>query len=204
MIRREVEARHRSWTNARGRELQARRRVLILPLLLLPVVSCAVPRQHPSFTYRAAITTGDTTGIAVTLRVRGAPRDSLVLRAFAPQEVLRLSGLEARGEDGRQLIIRNGVVAISVDGHGLNLPRFTLRGPLPDVVTVRYRVSPGARDGSAHTGIAGFEVQRRKLRSVPGGHSHHAHPTGPRPLRRLPRCSERFRLGSSARSDPLR
>ena len=84
-----------------------------------------------------------------------AARDSLVLRGFAPDEILRVSSLSALGARGEPLTIQTGRDSAAVEGRSIAIPHYTILGPLPPRVTVRYSVAPGAREGNSHIGFTG-------------------------------------------------
>jgi cytochrome c554/c'-like protein len=92
--------------------------------------------------------------LAVTLDVRGAARDSLILQGYASDAILRVSDLRAAGPDGRQLAVQAGSVPVPGD-ESASLPRVVIRGPLPSRLTIRYQVRPGTREGDAHMGFTG-------------------------------------------------
>jgi len=125
---------------------------LLFLFALLSFVTCG---QVPSLTYQVALDPFDSTAVAVHLSVSGAPRDSLVLRAYAPLEILRLDQLRAHCTNGRSLRIDARAESVLVHDHLTVLPRFILHGPLPKSLSVSYRVHPGARQGNAHLGFTG-------------------------------------------------
>ncbi|MGE5179666.1 MAG: multiheme c-type cytochrome [Bacteroidota bacterium] len=92
--------------------------------------------------------------LAVTLEVRGAPRDSLVLQGYASDAILRVSDLRASGPDGRALPVQAGSEPVP-GNETARLPRVVVRGPLPSRVAIRYQVRPGTREGDAHMGFTG-------------------------------------------------
>lgn len=125
---------------------------LFFLFVLLSSVTCG---QVPSFTYHVALDPADSTAVSVHLSLSGSPRDSLVLRAYTPLEIMRLDQLTGSGPDGRTL--RVGVRAESVLVHDrlTVVPRYVFHGPLPNGLSISYRVHPGARQGNAHLGFTG-------------------------------------------------
>ncbi len=111
--------------------------------------------RAPSVEYRVSVPRESPGTLRVEIDLRGVPRDSLALRGFAAREVLRVSNLEATGPDGAALAVEAGQETVSINSRSVDLPRFTLRGPLPASLTVRYTTSPGNREGDNHMGFTG-------------------------------------------------
>jgi hypothetical protein len=111
--------------------------------------------RAPAADYRVSIAAESPGALRVEIDLRGVPRDSLTLRGFAAKEVLRISNLDAAGPGGAALPVEAGLETVSVNGRSVDLPRLTLRGPLPGSITVRYTASPGNREGDSHMGFTG-------------------------------------------------
>jgi 2',3'-cyclic-nucleotide 2'-phosphodiesterase (5'-nucleotidase family) len=109
----------------------------------------------PKLTYKVVLDPSDSTAVSVRLFVSAVPRDSLVLDAYAPQEILRLDRLKASGPDGRWFGIRVRGESVLVHNNLTVLPHYIVRGPLPNRLSISYRVRPGARQGNAHLGFTG-------------------------------------------------
>jgi len=114
--------------------------------------ACARP---PSVSFDVAVVAGDPARLAVTMDVRGVPRDGLVLRGFADGAALRIDGLTAQGPDGTAFEATQGLETVPVNKRAIDIPRISLKGPLPSTIVVRYTVTPGAREGDAHMGFTG-------------------------------------------------
>ncbi|HKN46391.1 MAG TPA: multiheme c-type cytochrome [Candidatus Polarisedimenticolia bacterium] len=111
--------------------------------------------RAPAVRYEVAFSEAHPDHLAVTLRLDGVPRGGLTLKGFATKEVLRVTGLEAEGPDGRVIPVEAGLDTVSVNGRSLDIPRFGIAGPLPRALTVRYLASPGTREGDSHMGFTG-------------------------------------------------
>ena len=118
--------------------------------VLLITASCS---HAPTAEYLVTRTSNGEFAVSVT--VRQAPRDSLVLQGYAADPILRVSNVQASGPDQRALPVRIGAVPIPDNDARDSLPTVLVRGPLPSTVTVRYRVQPGKREGDAHMGFTG-------------------------------------------------
>ncbi len=116
--------------------------------------ACATTRT-PTLSYRVASIPADPRQLAVTLRIEGVPRDSLVLRGYASSQFLRVSDPEALGPGGQPLTVVAAVDTATVEDQVIDIPRLTFRGPLPSSLELRYRVEPGKREGDSHMGFTG-------------------------------------------------
>jgi len=116
----------------------------VLALALLLTAGCA-----PSLHYDVDLREARAGEVAVRMRLRGAPRDSLVLRGYGTTAELRLHGVEVDAPGSA------GFAIDSMPSGGALAPRLVIQGPVPATVTVRYRVTPGGREGDAHTGWTG-------------------------------------------------
>lgn len=112
-------------------------------------------RPSPSVRYTVAIDPSSPKTALVTAEWDGVPRDSLRLRGFESAEVFRISDLVATSASGVPLPVRHGAENYTAESRILCMPMFTLRGPLPSRVRVRYRVDPDVREGNAHVGFSG-------------------------------------------------
>ncbi len=114
--------------------------------LLAALTSCA-----PGVRYDVDARDARLGSVRVELRVRGAPRDSLELLGHAATDAMRLADVtvDAPGSGGFTV---DSVRSSDVLGLA---PRLVLRGPLPPLLTVRYRVMPAQREGDAHVGWTG-------------------------------------------------
>ncbi len=97
----------------------------------------------------------DPAALAISVTTRGATRDSLVFQGYASDSILRVSGVQASGPDGRALPVTIGSVPVPDGDTRAMLPRVVVRGPLPSSVTLRYLARPGKREGDAHMGFTG-------------------------------------------------
>jgi hypothetical protein len=93
--------------------------------------------------------------LVVTLELRGVPSKGLGLRGFATTDVLKVADFAAAAPDGSAIPVEAKTETTRFNNRTLDLPRFTLRGPLPSSVVVRYTVRPGTREGDAHMGFTG-------------------------------------------------
>jgi len=93
--------------------------------------------------------------LAVTLQVSGVPRDGIDLKGFAATNVMRISDLTAHAADGAPLPVDAKTETAKLDNRTIDMPRFSLHGPLPASISVRYTVEPGTREGDAHMGFTG-------------------------------------------------
>jgi hypothetical protein len=114
--------------------------------------SCA---HAPSATYDVTLDPTSEGRLQIGLEVRGVPRDSLVLAAFAPATVLDLSHLSAARTSGEPIRTNLSFRRVLAQGQRIDLPRIVLRGPLPSRVRVHYSVAPTKREGNDHTGFSG-------------------------------------------------
>ena len=114
--------------------------------------SCA---PSTSLTYNVAPAPGNPDQLAVTFALNGVPRDSVVLKGYASDEILKVSDFQAVGPRGARIAVDARVDTVLLEGLRVDVPRFTLRGPLPGSLTVRYRVTPGKREGDSHMGFTG-------------------------------------------------
>src|SRR5436309_4603486 len=112
---------------------------------LLVVVTCLSAllfsvSLRPGFNliYRVTLDPTDSTAISVHLSLTGVSGDSLVLRAYAPSEILRLDQLRAFGPGGRGLRIGIRAEPVQARGRTSVLPRYIVRGPLPTDPGVSY------------------------------------------------------------------
>ena len=115
-----------------------------LVLIVLVLTGCA-----PTLSYTVDLRDARSGTVAVRMRLRRATGDSLVLRGHGSSAEMRIQGIEvdARGSAG--------FIVDSLPSGGGFAPRIVIRGPLPYSVTVRYRVTPGGREGDAHGGWTG-------------------------------------------------
>ena len=120
--------------------------------VLFITASCS---SAPTADYRVTRSPTGSREFAVSVTVRPAPRDSLVLQGYASDPILRVSDLQASGPDGRALPVQIGADPIPGGDTRDSLARVVVRGPLPTSVTIRYRVWPGSREGDAHMGFTG-------------------------------------------------
>ena len=120
--------------------------------LIAPAAGC---HRAPAVSFRVEVPSGKSDRLAVTLDITGAPREGLTLKGYAAKESLRVSGIEAAGPDGAPLAVESDLETVSINNRVIDLPRIALRGPLPDRLTVRYQVAPGAREGDSHMGFTG-------------------------------------------------
>jgi cytochrome c554/c'-like protein len=128
--------------------------LLLVPVLAAALASCG--EKSRSVSYEVSLAEGCPGRLAVAARLRGFPRDLVTLKGYAPSEVLRIENLEALGPNGESLSIRPDPAPASPDGSpGPAWPVFRLHGPLPPEIVVRYRVSPGRREGNTHVGFTG-------------------------------------------------
>ena len=110
----------------------------------------------PSLHYRVDFAHRDSTGVPVTVEIRGVPRDSLVLEGYLRSPLMTVRGLElvsaSRKPPAMALVLRT-----LPDGRGgeADFPVVRLEGPLPSRLTLRYRVVLGTREGNEHTGFTG-------------------------------------------------
>src|SRR5258706_7575855 len=123
-------------------------------LLSLMMAGCGRP-PVVAFTVSPSPGGGTAARLAVTLHVTGVPPDGLDLRGFAATDVMRVADLAATGEDGTPLRVVARTETARIDRRTLDLPRFTLPGPLPASISVRYTIEPGSREGDAHMGFTG-------------------------------------------------
>ncbi len=126
--------------------------VIVLSALAALSAACARP---PSVSFEVAVAGGEPASLAVTMELRGVPRDGLVLRGFADAAVLGIERLEAQGPDGAAIEATRSVETVPINKRAVDIPRVTLRGPLPATLVVRYAVTPGKREGDAHMGFTG-------------------------------------------------
>src|SRR5882672_1467035 len=132
--------------------------ILTLPMIAVCIVIAAVSfsgRHLPRIYYRVALDPADTSAVRVSFDLSPVPRDSMVLNALAPPEILRADRVMATLPSGRTLPFESGLESVTVRGKSMTLPRYVLRGRLPSRFTVSYRVHPGARQGDEHIGYTG-------------------------------------------------
>lgn len=120
--------------------------------LALAATGCS---RAPALSFTVEVPAGRPDRLAIALGVEGAPRGSLTLKGYAAKESLRVSDVSAAGPDGAPIAVTADLETVSVNNRVVDLPRFTLSGPLPGRLTVRYRVAPGAREGDSHMGFTG-------------------------------------------------
>src|SRR6185295_14769460 len=120
--------------------------------LLCVTASCS---SAPTAEYRVTRSPTGSGEFDVSVTVRPAPRDSLVLQGYASDPILRVSDLQASGPNRQAFLVQIGAVPIPGGDTRDSLARVVVRGPLPTSVTVRYRVRPGRREGDAHMGFTG-------------------------------------------------
>src|SRR6266705_316403 len=82
-------------------------------------------------TYRVGPDPADTSAVRVSLELNPLPRDSLVLGALVPTEVMRANQVRAHFPGGRTLTFESSVESVMVRGKLMTLPRYVLRGRLP-------------------------------------------------------------------------
>ena len=132
--------------------LAACRLALSAAMASVLAVGCA---PSTSLTYNVAPAPGNPGQLEITLTLNGVSRDSLALRGYASDEVLRVSDFQAFGPRGARIAGDARVDTVLIESLRVDVPRFTLRGPLPPSLTVRYRVTPGRREGDSHMGFTG-------------------------------------------------
>ena len=132
--------------------LAACRLALSAAIASVLAVGCA---PSTSLTYNVAPAPGNPGQLEITLTLNGVSRDSLALRGYASDEVLRVSDFQAFGPRGARIAGDARVDTVLIESLRVDVPRFTLRGPLPPSLTVRYRVTPGRREGDSHMGFTG-------------------------------------------------
>ena len=110
----------------------------------------------PSLHYRVDLAHRDSRGVLVILDITGVPRDSLVLEGFIESSLMRIGDVVVAADGGRPLTpaVTLGSVT-AANGGETGFPSVRLDGPLPSRLTLRYRVTLGAREGNAHTGFTG-------------------------------------------------
>ncbi len=134
---------------------------ILVTLFFLPALAClllaAGCRRAPgvAFTVSPAGTAGALDRLAVTLELRGVPREGLDLRGFAATDALQVAEVAATAPDGTPISIEAQTDTVRLNNRTLDRPRYSLRSPLPDSVVVRYTVRPGTREGDAHMGFTG-------------------------------------------------
>src|SRR5437867_2425013 len=149
-----VETAETSMTGRRLRflHLAACRLALSAAIASVLAVGCA---PSTSLTYNVAPAPGNPGQLEITLTLNGVSRDSLALKGYASDEVLRVSDFQAFGPRGARIAGDARVDTVLIESLRVDVPRFTLRGPLPPSLTVRYRVTPGRREGDSHMGFTG-------------------------------------------------
>lgn len=119
-----------------------------LPLVLL---SCL---PGPQVAYRITPHPTESGRLVVEMQVTGVPRDSLVLLAYASEELLGFRDLHAFGPGG-ELRARISHRFIRPREETLRTPRIVVQGPLASAIRIRYSVAPTRREGNSHTGFTG-------------------------------------------------
>ncbi|HMC83446.1 MAG TPA: multiheme c-type cytochrome [Candidatus Polarisedimenticolia bacterium] len=127
----------------------------LIPIALLLCGLATACGGAPSLSYLVAVSAPESGQAAITLELKEVPHDSLTLRAYAAKEVLRISDFTATAPDGSPLKVEPGLEAVSINNRTVDIPRFVLPGPLPLSLRVRYRISPGNREGDGHVGYTG-------------------------------------------------
>ena len=138
------------------------RTLRMAPRTLRAVAMCVVVAANSfscqrlsRITYRVGPDPADTSAVRVSLELNPLPRDSLVLGALVPTEVMRANQVRALFPGGRTRTFESSVESVMVRGKLMTLPRYVLRGRLPPGLTVSYRVHPGLRQGNEHMGFTG-------------------------------------------------
>lgn len=116
---------------------------------VLALIVCCLTGCAPSLSYDVDLREARTGDVAVRMRVRRAAGDSIVLRGYGTGAEMRIHGVEVDAKGS------SGFVVDSLPSGAGFAPRIVIRGPLPSSLTVRYRVTPGAREGDAHVGWTG-------------------------------------------------
>jgi len=123
----------------------------ILALAPLPLASLSCG-SAPQATYNIALHPSESGRVLVDVRLTGVPRDSLVLLAYASEEMLGLADVRAFGPRGE---IPARVEHRAIRSRDVRPPRIVVPGPLPNTIRVRYSVAPTRREGNSHTGFTG-------------------------------------------------
>src|SRR5437762_204492 len=123
-------------------------RLAVAPLLAASLLLASSCGRAPAVDYHVAIADTAARAIDVTASIRDVPRDSVVVRGFAPPHRLRVSALSAVDARGR-------VIAIRATADSSGAPHFVLGGPLEPPLVLRWRVDPDVREGDAHVGWTG-------------------------------------------------
>lgn len=173
-----------------------RGRTPALPSLTLAsaaaVCLSAACQRAPDLAYNVAIAEANPERLEVSLALDGVRGSALVLRGFAAKEVLRISDFRAASADGSPVAFEAGLEQTTLNSRTIDVPTFTLRGPLPASLQVRYAVQPGSREGDSHTGFTGrcYGYAGREFAFVTGRNLFLL----PQPAERLSRITVRFAL----------
>ncbi len=123
--------------------------------LLSLAVGAIACHQAPSVVYNITLRAPADTTLLVTLQVDGVPHDGLTLKGYAAAQIMRLRDVEAWRPFRAPLEAKLQFDTTSIEGIRAEIPRVTVRGPLPSAITVRYSASAGKREGDAHIGFTG-------------------------------------------------
>ena len=124
--------------------------VSLAALLVAP--SC--PRGR-TLKYQVELPAPSASSINVSLTIHGLSGSNLDLKGYAAGDVMRVDSLRAIAPDGRQLGVVEVADTVSAGGKRIATPRYRVIGPMPSTLNIRYRVSPGRREGDEHMGFSG-------------------------------------------------
>jgi hypothetical protein len=125
--------------------------ILLAILAALPLASLSC-RTATQVTYQVAQHPSESGRLLVDMQITGVPRDSLVLRAYASEELLDLRDVQAFGPRGS---LRTRVETRPLQSRDVRALRIIVSDPHAGTIRVRYSVAPTRREGNGHTGFTG-------------------------------------------------
>jgi hypothetical protein len=128
--------------------------VLLLAYLgtLVTIPSCL---PQCTLTYLVTVPDPSVPFVDITLTIQGAPARAFDLVGFAAREVMRADRVHATGPNGALVAMIEVADSVESGDRRVPIPRYRIVGRPPSTLTVRYRVSPGRREGDDHIGFSG-------------------------------------------------
>src|SRR2546428_10728992 len=119
----------------------------------LALASCSP--KAPDLSYHLQVSPSVPRQMTITLRITGGSGAYLDLHGHSPKGAMLVEGFDVREGDGRRLQWEERAETTRVNGTPLQMSTYRIAGPIPSTLVVRYRVSPGRREGDPHIGFTG-------------------------------------------------